>query len=205
MNSLKKCFFVFAGFLFFAAILGSSIYLARFSLLRWAGHHLVYTTDLKPSDAIVVLGGDPTEKRLERAVSLYKQGLAPLFVIAAGVRAGDRSYAQWMKRRAMVLGVPVRAILVDTRSESTYENAQESLALLKGRSVRRVILVTSDFHTRRSYNVFQTVFKDSGIELLVAGSDDGIDYDEWWRHESMAEDVVIEWVKTGIYWWRGRI
>jgi uncharacterized SAM-binding protein YcdF (DUF218 family) len=95
--------------------------------------------------------------------------------------------------------------LLDATSQSTFENAKNSLALLQTRMPRRILIVTSYYHTHRAYEVFAKIFKPANTEILICGSPDDINYENWWRDEESAEQIVLEWIKTAFYWWRGRI
>jgi uncharacterized SAM-binding protein YcdF (DUF218 family) len=125
---------------------------------RWMGK------DERPKvDAIVVLGaaqydGRPSaiyEARLEHAVELWRDGVAPLLVFTGGKEVGDRfteggSGARWAIQR----GVPERAVLTEERSRTTYQNlagAEQALGRRNPDAGRHRIVVVSDpFHMFRA-------------------------------------------------------
>ena len=113
---------------------------------------------VRPSDAIVVLGaaqydGRPTpvyRARLDHAVELYEQGVAPLVVVTGGKIPGDRfteagAGADYLIAR----GVPDTAILRETTSRSSWESLRASARFLFDRDARRVVLVSDPFHSLR--------------------------------------------------------
>lgn len=122
------------------------------------------TTTLQPADAIVVLGGPLTaggrlssvvEERLAAAVALWKRGAAPLLCVAGGrTRGAELAEAEVMAGRARDGGVPDSALLVESSSSSTYENALNVARLLLPTGRRRVIVVTTPFHLRRGVRWF---------------------------------------------------
>ena len=105
--------------LFVAAVVGS-VLIAGYTAFRiWdqGGRD-----DRRPADAIVVLGaaqydGRPSpvfRARLEHAVQLYADGVAPVLVVTGGKAAGDRTTEAAAARRfAVSHGVPAEAIRVE--------------------------------------------------------------------------------------------
>jgi len=62
-----------------------------------------------------------------------------------------------------------------------------------------VLLVTSDFHTRRALNVFRREIPE--YEYSVAGSHDAAQFGErWWTHRQWAKTFVNEWAR--LLWWK---
>ena len=74
--------------------------------------------------------------------------------------------ACYMCEQAVRMGVPSEAILVEDGSLHTKENAEMVLALAKKHHMRRIILVTSPFHQRRTYLTFAKVFQLHNVEVL---------------------------------------
>ena len=124
---------------------------------RWMGK------DERPRvDAIVVLGaaqydGRPSaiyEARLEHAVDLWRQDVAPLVVFTGGKEPGDRfteggSGARW----AVARGVPESAVLTEERSRTTYQNLAGARRLLERRDPggrHRIVVVSDPFHMFRA-------------------------------------------------------
>jgi uncharacterized SAM-binding protein YcdF (DUF218 family) len=124
---------------------------------RWMGK------DERPRvDAIVVLGaaqydGRPSaiyEARLEHAVDLWRQDVAPLVVFTGGKEPGDRfteggSGGRW----AVARGVPASAVLTEERSRTTYQNLAGARRLLERRHPggrHRIVVVSDPFHMFRA-------------------------------------------------------
>lgn len=121
-------------------------------------------------DAIVVLGGGVADRGSLRAsvelhdsslrrticgVDLFDRGLAPRLVLTGGdasvFGAGPLEAAE-MARLARRLGVPEGALVQETRSRTTYENAVRTKRLLGGSSV---VLVTAASHLARARGLFR--------------------------------------------------
>jgi uncharacterized SAM-binding protein YcdF (DUF218 family) len=133
-------------------------------------------------DAIVLLGGfsnrgtaahpdtDLTAAvdRVFRAARLYHAGRAS-YVLASGGRLapGDESEAHALSGILQELGVPEDAIFFEEQSTTTAGNAALSAAWLRGRSIRRILLVTSALHMPRA----RRLFEKQGIDAIPAATD----------------------------------
>jgi uncharacterized SAM-binding protein YcdF (DUF218 family) len=112
----------------------------------------------KAADAIVVLGaaqydGRPSpvlRARLDHAVSLWQQHLAPRLILTGGMGDGDTtSEAAVGRRYAVKHGVPDSAILMETRGRTTAESVQRVAQMMDSLRRRDVILVSDPFHMLR--------------------------------------------------------
>lgn len=111
----------------------------------------------RPAHAIVVLGaaqydGRPSpvlKARVDHAVHLWRQGLAPILVMTGGRGEGDTTSEAAVERRyAMSKGVPGKAIMTEGASRSTSETLRNVAAMMT-RDRREVILVSDPFHMFR--------------------------------------------------------
>lgn len=124
---------------------------------------------VETADAIVLLGGsmrghtlqgtfadlNQQADRLVRAVALYKANKAPLILVTGGAPIGDRSEAEQIADILEVMGVDKNDILLEKRSRNTHDNAVYSKTILRNHDLRRIHLVTSAFHLRRSVPLFE--------------------------------------------------
>jgi uncharacterized SAM-binding protein YcdF (DUF218 family) len=139
---------------------------------------------LPRADAIVVLGGalSPPEPaaadanlsaaadRLVYAMRLYKLGKAPVVLIAGGNADGTGAANAESVHAAELLGewgIPASAILTETESINTYENAVYSKLMLDQHGLKTVLLVTSAMHMPRAL----ATFRSAGIEATPAATD----------------------------------
>jgi uncharacterized SAM-binding protein YcdF (DUF218 family) len=102
----------------------------------------------RSADAIVLLGGE-VMRRPGRAAELFAAGVAPKIIVT-----GDGDCDE-VRQSLLSLGVPAGAILVECNSRSTQQNAKYSVPMLQALGARRVIIVTSWFHSRRALHTFQ--------------------------------------------------
>src|SRR6185369_517436 len=114
--------------------------------------------EARAADAIVVLGaaqynGTPSpvfEARLAHAVDLYRQGLAPLFVVTGGKLPGDRTTeAATAKAYAIAHGVPRSAIIGENTGRNTLESLEAVGALLRARHLTSAVFVSDRTHMLR--------------------------------------------------------
>lgn len=136
------------------------------------------------ADAIVILGGgvgaaesprlevDLTDAsdRILHATRLYKAGKAPLIIAAGGSNTwlGTRTpEAFTMDKLLREWGVPSRAIIVESESLNTYQNAVNTKKLLDQRKLKKILLVTSAAHTPRAL----ATFRSAGITSIPSPTD----------------------------------
>jgi uncharacterized SAM-binding protein YcdF (DUF218 family) len=109
-------------------------------------------------DAIVVLGaaqynGRPSpvfRARLDHALGLYREGLAPLVVVTGGVGRGDTmSEALVGERYLRTNGIPAGAVAAAGEGRTTKTSMTAVAAWLRPRHVSRVLLVSDPFHMFR--------------------------------------------------------
>ncbi len=112
----------------------------------------------RPADAIVVLGaaqydGRPSpvfRARLEHALALYDQGLAPHLVVTGGKAAGDRTTeAEAARAFALRHGVPAEAILMENESRTTYESLRAVGGVLRDHDLASALFVSDRTHMLR--------------------------------------------------------
>ncbi len=158
---------------------------ADYLALRWeAAYPPIVTAKLPQADAIVLLGGfiqqpeppriapDLTNgvDRLFEAARLFHAGKAAHIIVSAGNLPWSEIVApeaDWIGRFLVELGVPTAAIVLETRSRNTRENALFSADILNSRGWQSVLLVTSADHMRRAMATFRKV----GIQATAAPTD----------------------------------
>jgi uncharacterized SAM-binding protein YcdF (DUF218 family) len=127
----------------------------------------------RASDAIVVLGAaqydcvpSPVlEHRLDRALALYEDGVAPQIVVTGGKRAGDRcTEAEAGALYLLQRGVPDADILREVKGRNTWESIAASALFLTERGDTRVVLVTDDYHALR----VRAIADELGLEAVVS-------------------------------------
>jgi uncharacterized SAM-binding protein YcdF (DUF218 family) len=112
----------------------------------------------RPVDAIVVLGaaqynGRPSpvlRARLDHALQLYEERLAPRIVVTGGVGRGDTTSEAIVGRNYLLThGVPPAAVVVQPQGRSTQASMTAVADWLEAERLNRVILVSDPFHMFR--------------------------------------------------------
>jgi len=114
-------------------------------------------------DALIVLGdpadadGNPTplqQAHVNEAVREYERGAAPRMILSGGAVANRFVEAQVMARAAESQGIPAGAIVEETQSRNTIENACGSLRIMRSHGWESAEVVTSPFHVARAAMIF---------------------------------------------------
>ena len=146
---------------------------------------------LAPADAIVVPGntilpdGQPSPRlraRLDAALEVYRQRLAPLVIVSGGTGREGYDEAAVMAHYLTDQGVPVQAVLVDSRGANTAMTAAHVAELARSRQIRSVIVATQYFHVPRT----RWSLEEAGLD--VAGTTHP-EYFEWRDLYSLAREV----------------
>jgi hypothetical protein len=163
-----------------------------------AGRWLVIDSP-QTSDVILVLAGE-TDRRPARALELLDQGYGRRVVIDVPVEAMiydspqielAEKYIQGLRQRASVRLCPIVGL-------STREEAHDVEKCLAEEEGRRILIVTSEFHTRRAISIFR--HEVGGRSFSVAAAKDGMQFGtRWWTHRQWAKTCLDEWMK--LVWW----
>ncbi|MFB7966508.1 YdcF family protein [Streptomyces rubiginosohelvolus] len=111
----------------------------------------------------------------DTTVSLYQRGMFPLIVFTGATSRTTRDRmprgeAEHYRRRALQLGVPAAAILVEPRARNTGENIKFARALLeeRGLDVSSVMLVSKPYEERRAYGTARKLWP--AVEIVSASA-----------------------------------
>lgn len=131
------------------------------ALLGYTAYRIAAQGELderRSADAIVVLGaaqfnGVPSDvfaARLEHAVALFKDGLAPYFIATGGKQPGDRTTeAATARAYARAHGVPADRILMEDHGRSTIESLTAVEALMRAHNLHSAVFVSDRTHMLR--------------------------------------------------------
>lgn len=164
------------------------------------------------ADAIVVFAGGVGEsgqagggyqERVKMAVDLYKMGYAPRLIFSSGYTFVFRE-VEVMFDLAVAQGVPVSAILLETKAASTYENVTFVQLMLEREGWGRILLVSSPYHMRRAVLTWAT--QASEVDVVPTP----VPESQFYAHARGAtieqvRGIIREYAAIGWYWWRGWI
>ncbi|HET9308921.1 MAG TPA: YdcF family protein [Candidatus Sulfotelmatobacter sp.] len=162
-----------------------------------AGKMLVID-DPKPSDVIVVLAGE-TDHRPTHALELLEQGYAHRVLIDAPADAKIYDSTQVQLAEKYIRGLPQAADvgICPIVGLSTRDESHDVEQCLRHEQGTRILLVTSEFHTRRSLSTFRQELR--GKTFSVAARDATQFGTRWWTHRQWAKTCLDEWLK--VVWW----
>jgi uncharacterized SAM-binding protein YcdF (DUF218 family) len=151
------------------------------------------------ADVIVVLAGE-TECRPVRGIELLDQGYAPRLILDVPEQAKiyqwsqpelAQKYVQSLPRASAIMICPINGL-------STRDEAREVGHCLGNIEARRVLLVTSDYHTRRALSIFSRVLPQ--YQYSIAAAYDPREFGaKWWEDREWAKVNFDEWIR--LLWW----
>ena len=182
-------------------ILTALVFFGHPFLLDKAGKFVYKKDELKPADVIVILAGEEKE-RVEYGAYLFREEWAKKdrIIMAGGPLAWKYTWASLMKEHAEHLGIPGKDILLEDRSRNTEEDAKYTKDILQKYKYKSLILVTSPYHSKRAYTIFQKVMgKD--IKIISAPVENSwFKFEDWWKRRRDRSMVLNEYSKFLWLW-----
>jgi uncharacterized SAM-binding protein YcdF (DUF218 family) len=182
------------------------LYLVRRPILRFVGESWIVEDADSKADALIVLSDDNFyADRATRAAELFREGKAPI-VVASGRRLRPMAgIAELMEHDLVERGVPRdRIVRLAHDADNTREEAEALTKLAMQRKWHSVIVVTSNYHTRRARYIFHRVFPQ-GIEVHVASAHDGdFDPQHWWEKRKAIKELTREFAGMAVAIWELR-
>jgi uncharacterized SAM-binding protein YcdF (DUF218 family) len=183
------------------AIITVILYLGHGFILDKMGRFLYYKEELKPSDVIVILAGEETE-RVEYGVKLFKEGWArkDRIILAGGPLVWKYTWASLMGEQAKYLGVPKKDILLEDKSRTTEEDAIFTKEIMDKHGYKSCILVTSPYHSKRATEIFRKIMGNKITVISAPSLKSWFSFDEWWKRRRDRACVLNEWSKFVWLW-----
>jgi len=163
------------------------------------GPYLVVNNEPVKSDSIVVLGGGESS-RLKKAVALHdKADPQPMILV-------DRGKSDWnhIAKNLCDAGVYEGTLITCLEgSTSTATDAALTLTYYQKHRIKKILIVTDPYHSRRAKIIFNRVFKGSGIEPIVVHSgyygNKLPPQQQWWKDIETMQAVWVEFGKILYY------
>jgi uncharacterized SAM-binding protein YcdF (DUF218 family) len=189
--------------LVFIVVFLLALYLARHPLMRFAAEEWIVEDSLQRSDAIIVLSDDNFyADRVTHAADLYRHGMAPLVVASGRKLRPYAGIAELMEHDLVERGVPKDKVLrVSHQAENTREEAVALRQQAVDRRWRSVIVVTSNYHTRRARYIFSRIFPSSTVVRVSGAKDGDFDPDTWWTTRLATKKFATEVVGMVVAVW----
>jgi uncharacterized SAM-binding protein YcdF (DUF218 family) len=206
----RRVIFIAGGLILLLAILA---YAFHSQILTGIADYLIIDDRLQPADILFLLNSE-VDTRPFHAAELYKQGLAPVVVIARsednsivdlGLVPNDTDISVGVMEK---LGVPPGKIIVlpaEGGVTSTFDEAAALRQYAEANRVHRIILVTSAFHTRRARWIFEKTLAGLPVTLEMAAVPYiGFDQTDWWKSEGGLITLNNEYIKLFYYLFKYR-
>ncbi len=165
------------------------------------------TTDYRrPADAVVVLGARvyddgrlsaSLDDRVRTAVELYDQGLVSRLVMSGGVGESGIDESVAMRRRAVELGVPSSAILLDGGGVDTDATVRNTTAIFRDQGIERVLAVSQFYHLPR----IKLAYRAAGVDVCTVPAMERTPISG--TRVSVAREVPGFWLYWARAWVRG--
>jgi len=134
---------------------------------------LVVRKELPHAEALVVMAGSMPE-RLPVAARLFQEGIAPLILLTndgtfsawSPEKHRNLYNIEWAEAELVKMRVPEQAIVKLTYSSSgSIYDALNSRKEMLDKGIKSIVIVTSDYHTRRSLWTFERVLRHYPVQI----------------------------------------
>lgn len=169
-----------------------------------AAYDYLAEEDAPEAADLIFTFGAKTPLRVEKAVALYRAGLAPRLVFSGRSPAYEKretTEAETYRQYALERGVPDEAIIIETDSITIPDNVRSSLNLLDelGVTFRSLILVNSPYVQRRGWCHFRKYLPDDmKIIRQNCGTAPKFSRTEWFRTPDGIKTIANEFIKMKV-------
>lgn len=129
------------------------------------------------------------KERVNTAYDAYKSGRIKKVIFSGGSNGVSNqnndtvAEAVKMRKLAIKLGIKEEDILIDDKSNNSFENVKNSFYLIKDQNITEIAIITSEFHLKRCYAIIKKNFPD--INVIMIHSKDGFsDRDNWFLSDN---------------------
>ncbi len=176
-------------------LLASSLWLTSGLWLPSLGYFLVNADQPAKADIVVVLGGDWFGLRVLKGADLVKQGFAPKALVS-GPPTYEISECDLTIPMATRRGFPREYFEpYPHQGTSTMEEARAIADHLRAIGVKRILVVTSDYHTRRAGRIWRQAAPDLDIRMIAA-EDPHFHPGSWWTTREGKKTWLSESIKV---------
>ena len=188
MSSLKRIAIALAAVLLV-------LILASPRLLPPLGELLIADEPPTKSDALLVLAGGREGTRILHGAKLVQAGFAPRVLVSGPYKIYGRNEADLAIDFAVSKGLP-REIFEPgyLPAFSTEDEARQWHQELTRRGARKLLLVTSNYHTARARRIFRAAMPEIEVHTSAAPDQD-FELAGWWKKRQSQKTFVNEAMK----------
>lgn len=187
-------------FLLIACIVAVLAYVSRSAWLPVPANFLVRAEAPDRAEIVVVLAGDSYGHRILKAADLASSGYAKK-VLVSGPSGAYGHYESDLaidfavgKGYRKDLFIPLPSLV-----RSTREEAAVVLDELHRMGVHKFLVVTSNYHTRRTGAIYRSLARDVEFRV-VAAPDEYFSPLDWYKNREGRKMFCFEWMKTIAEW-----
>jgi uncharacterized SAM-binding protein YcdF (DUF218 family) len=181
-----------------AWILALAVVFAAVGWVVWVDQQIRYFADrneARPSDAIAVFGaaeydGRPSpvlRARLDHALSLYQEKLAPLVITLGGGDPADRHSEGGVGHDYLMgHGVPDAAIIAETESSNTEESAKRLAVIARTNGLKRIVVVSDGTHLFRVHALCSAL----GLDVYTSPRPEARGLSRWDAFQRTAHEIL---------------
>ena len=183
-----------------------AVVLAAVGWVVWVDRQIHYFADrneARPADAIAVFGaaeydGRPSpvlRARLDHALALYQEKIAPLVITLGGGDPADRHSEGGVGHDyLMAHGVPDAAIIAETTSDNTEESAKRLAVIARANHLNDIVVVSDGTHLFRVHSLCSAM----GLNVFTSPRPEAKGLSQWDAFQRMAHEIL------SYTWWRVR-
>jgi uncharacterized SAM-binding protein YcdF (DUF218 family) len=196
-----------------ALAIAAAIGFAYRPLLRFSTRFLIIDSEPSAADAIIILGGGEPGRARE-AVDLYRSKLAPYVAVMTEPPPMDSDGLKELRQYGIELvgsnenylrilrGMEIpdeNIVVVNESAADTFEELRRVRELCEQRGWSTILIVTSNYHTRRTHLVAGHVLEPDVRTTVIASKYGGIDRRDWWTRTGELRTFLIEFQKLVAY------
>jgi len=186
--------------------LAGALVLAAVAWVVWVDRQIHYFADrneAQPADAIAVFGaaeydGRPSpvlRARLDHALALYREKLAPLVITLGGGDPTDRHSEGGVGHDYLMgHGVPDAAVIAETESQNTEESAKRLAVIARANHLKTIVVVSDGTHLFRVHALCSAL----GLNVYTSPRPEARGLSRWDGFQRMTHEIL------SYTWWRVR-
>lgn len=176
-----------------------------FDGLKLAGKYLAAADEPQHVETVFVLGGNSYERGI--AAAQYHQAFPTPVVCTGGnfpVQIQALGYhlteAELTKECLLRNGIDSSSIFLLGKATSSFEESEEILNYAKSHGLKKIGILSSEYHLRRLRMTFQEKFEREGIELVfLAAKNENFTPESWYKNEEGLITTFNEYAKMVYY------
>jgi hypothetical protein len=205
----RKSKWICGGICLFIFIITIFTLIFRETILLKAGSFMAPAGDYKADVAILEGTEFISTGFITTGMELLSSGkVKRLVIVLQSIAPADRpygingNYPDIVKQKLKNLGMKeteFKVIVVPIRHPITLKEAEVVLKAFSKENIKSAILLSPDFHTRRSYLAYQYVGIPLQIKIFPSACFTNYQLNNWWVQEPGVRDFTVELLKLGYY------